>query len=251
MKEFIYNTIKLAGRHLRDNFSSELIIEKKGMRDPVTQIDKETEIIIVNEITKYFPSHSIITEEELSTEKGDETWIIDPLDGTCNYAHRIPHFGVSIAFMKNNEITHGAVYDPSRDELFYAEKNKGAFLNDKRINVSSNDKLMDCLLATGFAYNRNDVEDTNVDNFNKFIMDVQDIRRKGSAALDLCYVACGRFDGFWELYLHKWDVAAGMLLVSEANGIVTDKNNKPYKLGEKLIIADNGLIHEKMLKRLA
>jgi len=250
MKEFIEEILIGAGEILKKGFLTDYTIEKKGMRNPVTEIDKKSEKFIVNKISSKFPNHSIITEEDLSVHKGKSMWIIDPLDGTCNFAHGIPHFCISIAFVEDGITKFGGIYEPNRDELYLAENGNGATLNGKKMIVSNKSELIDSMLATGFAYNRNEVEDTNVDNFNSFIFEVEDIRRMGSAALDLCYVATGRFDGFWELYLNSWDVAAGQLLVTEAGGKVTNKNNKPYKFGEKIIVASNNKIHSKMIKIL-
>ena len=250
MKRFISELLLETGDILKKGFNSNYNIEKKGMRNPVTEIDKKSEKFIVDRISSKFPNHSIITEEELSVERGESLWIIDPLDGTCNFAHGIPHFCVSIAFVEDGTTKLGGIYEPNLDELFLAELGMGATLNGKKITVSHKNKLMDSILATGFAYNRNEVEDTNVDNFNSFIFEVEDIRRMGSAALDLSYVAAGRFDGFWELYLNSWDVAAGQLIVEEAGGIVTNIKNKKYNFGEKLIIASNGKIHNDMLNIL-
>jgi myo-inositol-1(or 4)-monophosphatase len=247
MKEFIKELLLGSGKILKNGFLTDYTIEKKGIRNPVTEIDKKSEEFIVNKISSKFPDHSIITEEDLSVHRGKSVWIIDPLDGTCNFAHGIPHFCISIAFVEDNITKFGGIYEPNRDELFLAEYNQGATLNGNPISISNNSELIDSMLATGFAYNRNEVKDTNVDNFNSFIFEVEDIRRMGSAALDLCYVATGRFDGFWELYLNSWDVAAGILLVQEAGGKVTNENNEPYKFGQKIVVASNNKIHNKII----
>ena len=250
MRNFLEDLLIGAGKILLAGLGTNYRIEKKGIRNPVTEIDRKSEKYIVDKILKNYPDHSIITEEELSVERGGNYWIIDPLDGTCNFSHGIPHFCISIAYLEEGEIKFGGIYEPCRDEIFLAEKGMGATLNGEKISVSARDKLIDSMLATGFAYNRNEVSDTNVDNFNNFIMGVEDIRRMGSAALDLAYVAAGRYDGFWELYLNPWDVAAGILLIEEAGGKVTNIFGEPYKFGEKLIVASNGIIHEDMLEIL-
>ncbi|MBI3164309.1 MAG: inositol monophosphatase [Anaerolineales bacterium] len=211
-----------AGSILRDGYNKEHTIHYKGTIDLVTEADHASEAFLLGEIKSAFPGGHILAEESGNIQGSNEDlWYIDPLDGTVNYAHHIPIFCVSIGFASNERLTLGVVYDPMRDELFSAEKGKGAFLNGKRINVSNTTELQKSLLVTGFPY---DTWDTDLDNFKYFerlAKKTQGVRRLGSAALDACYVGAGRFDGFWEFKLKAWDVAAGGLIASEAGAKVT------------------------------
>jgi len=226
-------------------------ISHKGRINLVTDVDKASERIIIKTILKAFPDHSILSEESRPTHgESGYKWIIDPIDGTTNFARQFPFFCNSIGLEKGGEIILGIVYDPMRDELFFAEKGKGAYLNNKRIRVSTVKQMTDAFLTTGFAYGRNRMRD-NVDNFRNFLMRALAVRRPGSAALDFCYVACGRFDGFWELYLHPWDCAAGILIVKEAGGKVTRFDGTAYSHYDTEVLASNGLIHAKMAKVLS
>jgi myo-inositol-1(or 4)-monophosphatase len=221
-------------------------ISHKGRDNIVTDVDKKAEAMIIKDILAAFPGHSILSEEsEPRSGLAPYTWIIDPLDGTTNFAHAFPFFCVSIALEKSGRIVLGVVYDPIREELFFAEKGRGAYLNGKKIHVSKVKKLIDSFLATGFSYGIKR-KDRNISYFRKLLTRTQAIRRAGSAALDLCYVACGRFDGFWEMDLHPWDSAAGMLIVEEAGGKVTRFDSSPYSPYDKNILATNGHIHNKM-----
>lgn len=237
-----------AGKMLRDNINKSVEIFFKGSVDLVTNFDNQSQRMIFAHLSTRFPDHDFLAEEGLNEEKGAEfRWIIDPLDGTTNYAHHFPIFCVTLALERKGKIVLGVVYDPMREELFSAVIGEGAFLNAKEIRVSSVDDLDKSLIATGFPY---DVRVSNVNNikhFNNFMTRVQAVRRCGSAALDLCYVACGRFDGFWELKLKPWDTAAGALIVQEAGGKVSDfKNNEFSNFGIE-ILATNGLIHQQMV----
>jgi myo-inositol-1(or 4)-monophosphatase len=226
------------------------IAHKTGFGDLVTDVDKNSEKLIIARIKKEFPSHSILAEESGEHVNGDACrWIIDPLDGTTNYAHGFPFFCVSIGIDLGGSIKIGVVYDPSRDELFVAEEGKGAFLNDKRIKVSENKKIRDSLIATGFPYDPERKLD-KMDLFVTMLGKAQAVRRAGSAAIDLCYVACGRFDGFWEFGLCPWDTAAGQLIVKEAGGIVTMLGGEPFDPYKQEIVATNSIIHEEMLELL-
>jgi myo-inositol-1(or 4)-monophosphatase len=239
------------GEVLLSRLGSSNNIRFKGLINMVTETDILSERAIVDAIRGSYPDHQIMAEEGVAEEgRSDYKWIIDPLDGTTNYAHGYPVFSVSIALEVRGEVVAGVVYNPMLKELFRAEKGKGAYLGDKRIKVSSTAKLIDSLLSTGFPYTRMTGGPSNLDYFNKAIMGCQEIRRDGSAALDLCYVAAGRFDGFWELLLNPWDVAAGMLIVSEAGGMVTDLKGGPYSIYSDEILATNGLIHEELMKVL-
>jgi myo-inositol-1(or 4)-monophosphatase len=226
-------------------------IELKGEINLVTEVDRRSEQRIIEIIKKAFPDHNILTEETSMPElPSPYRWIIDPLDGTTNYAHGYPCFCTSIALELDGKIVLGAIYDPLLDELFTAQKGKGAFLNNERIAVSLTDRLINALICTGFPYDLRESWENNLDHFSHFIMEARAIRRDGSAALDLCYVAAGRFDGFWELKLCPWDVAAGKLLVEEAGGKVSDFRGSPLDIHGKQILATNGKIHEEMIRVL-
>jgi len=225
-------------------------IRHKGAIDLVTAADLESERHIVSRIRAAFPGHTVLAEEEVRDEAGDCHWIVDPLDGTTNYAHSLPLFAVSMAFMRNGRLECAAVYAPRLEELFFAERGRGATLNGKAIRVSSRGNLRDCVLATGFFYQRRTVKDNNVDAFGRFILDVRGLRRMGVAAIDLCYTACGRLDGFWEPHLSPHDVAAGALIVQEAGGRVTDYLGGDDYMRMRRIAASNGLIHDTILSRL-
>ncbi|MFQ5482561.1 MAG: inositol monophosphatase family protein, partial [Nitrospinaceae bacterium] len=177
----------------------------------------------------------------------DWRWIIDPLDGTVNFAHGYPCYCVSIALQHADQIELGVIYNPSLDELFVAERGKGATLNGQPLRISSIDSLKRSLLVTGFAYNVNRSRHNNLDHFANFSVECEAVRRPGSAALDMCYVACGRFEGFWELFLHPWDYAAGWLLVTEAGGRVTRFDGAPFRMGDQEILVTNGLVHDQMI----
>jgi len=239
---------KKAGFMLMQNITSEREVTFKGEVNLVTNFDKQSQDIIHNTIMRTFPEHDIIAEEGLKEEKGSEwRWIIDPIDGTTNYAHKFPVFCVSIALSKQSETLVGVVFDPLRNELFSAKRGEGAFLNNKRIKVSRIKELDKSLLATGFPYDIRESETNNLDHFSHFAVRCQAIRRCGSAALDLCYLACGRIDGFWELKLAPWDTAAGALIVKESGGRVTDFQNKKFDPSIQQVLATNGKIHNQML----
>ena len=243
-----------AGRFLKDRVGRVKSIEvKKGIvRDLVSEIDKASEQQIISFIKTRYPDHAILAEE--SGGKGHTAvykWVIDPLDGTINYIHGVPVFCVTIAVEHRGELIAGVVYDPNLDELFTAEKGSGAFLNGKRLHVSHTTELINSLLVTGFPYEIAKNPDHAVEHFVNFLMEARAIRRLGSAALDLSYVAAGRFDGFWEVSLNPWDMAAGMLLVYEAGGKVTDFSGGTASIYKKQILATNSLIHEAMLRVLA
>jgi myo-inositol-1(or 4)-monophosphatase len=225
-------------------------INHKGVANIVTEIDKKCEEAIISRIRKEFPTHAILAEESGRKDSSSEyRWIIDPLDGTVNYAHGYPLFCVSIALEKNGEVVLGVIYEPNRDELFVAEKGGGATCNGKKISVSRTAELKNALLDTGFAYNIHEGErEDNLDNFARFIRKTRAIRRDGAAGADLCYVACGRFDGFWELYLAPWDIAAGQLIVTEAGGRVSKFDGSALDIYGPEILATNGRIHEEMVR---
>ena len=236
-----------AGALQRDGYSRELVVEMKGAIDLVTEVDKACEALVLEGLGTHFPEHRILAEEG-GAFGGDHPcrWIIDPLDGTTNYAHRFPFFCVSIGLEVNGEPALGVVHAPMFDETFVAVKGAGATLNGVPIRVSETDELVRSMLVTGFAYNVHEAENDNLDHFAAFTRSVQATRRTGSAALDLCYVACGRFDGFWELGLKPWDMAAGSLMVTEAGGAVTRFDGTPHRLEVPEILASNRRIHKPM-----
>ncbi len=225
-------------------------VSYKGKNNIVTDVDKKSEKMIIGRILSRFPGHSILSEEIGSIRNNTEfKWIIDPLDGTTNFAHAFPFFCVSIALEVSGDIVFGVVYDPMREELFCAERGRGAYLNKKRIGVSRNRKLEESFLATGFSYGQNR-KYKNIGNFKRLLMKTMAIRRAGSAALDLSYVACGRFDGFWEMDLKPWDSAAGYIIVKEAKGKITKFDGSKYSIYAEDILATNNLIHNQMVPYL-
>jgi myo-inositol-1(or 4)-monophosphatase len=237
-----------AGRLLLDRFHTDFTVSHKGTVNLVTEVDLAAEELIVSRIRKSFPSHSILAEENHHETHGEGiVWIIDPLDGTTNYAHGYPVFSVSIGLEIGGEVEWGAVFDPSRNELFSARRGGGAGCNGAGLGVSATAALGASLLATGFPYDIQTDSRNNLNNFCAFAVRTQGIRRGGSAAIDLCYVAAGRFDGFWELKLNPWDCAAGALIVKEAGGRVTNFSGRPASIYEREIVASNGLIHTEML----
>jgi myo-inositol-1(or 4)-monophosphatase len=237
-----------AGRIQMDRFGHSHPVEYKGEFNPVTEVDRQCERAIVKTISEAFPGHDLLTEESPFEGKGSAwKWIIDPLDGTTNYYHGFPCFCVSIGLEVKGEVVLGVIYNPVLDELFHAEKGKGAFLNGNRFYVSKEANLKRGFLSTGFPYDVRENTDLYLTFFKEFITRSFAIRRPGSAAIDLCYVAAGRFDGFWEMKLHPWDVAAGSLLVTEAGGKVTDFKGGAFDIYSQEILATNGLIHQAML----
>ncbi len=250
--DFAASIARKAGALLRERFSGSHRIDYKGEIDLVTEADRMSEELLIGEISRRFPDHDILSEETVATEKGSRCrWVIDPLDGTTNYAHGFPMFCVSIAFEKDGQIVTGVIYNPISDELFAAGTGEGAFCNGSRITVSKTTKIAESLLATGFPYDIRTSPVNNINYFSEMVLRARGIRRAGSAALDLAYTAAGRFDGFWELKLHPWDTAAGWLLVSEAGGTVTDIRGEGYRLDASSIVASNGTIHDQMVRILS
>ncbi|MGD0338733.1 MAG: inositol monophosphatase family protein [Bacteroidota bacterium] len=244
---------KQAGIFLKANIGNITTIEQKSSEiNLVTDIDKRSEAMIIGAIKKQFPTHDIVAEESgRSAGTSDYRWIIDPLDGTTNYMHGLPMFCVSIGIEHKGEIIAGVIYDPMHDELFTAEKGSGAFLNGKRIQVSAEDRLIRSLLITGFPYDVKNNPFNAIEHFNNFVIEAQAIRRLGSAAIDLAYVACGRAEGFWEVQLHPWDIAAGVIIIREAGGTVTNFEGKPMNAYTPNIVASNGKIHDEILRVLS
>lgn len=252
MIEDIKYIAKLAGDLIRKYFGKNFSVEfKSDVRNLVTQADKESEKTIIDFIKKKYPSHGILAEESGSQSiNSDYLWVIDPLDGTSNFAHGLPIFSVSIGLQFKEEIIMGVIYDIMRDKLYYAEKGSGAFRDNIKLSVSKNDKIEESFLVTGFPYNINQNPENAFEKFIALTKVSRAVRRLGSAAIDFCYVAEGVFDGFWEVHLNPWDICAGKLLVEEAGGIVTDFNNNKISIHNKTILASNGLIHDKMISIL-
>ncbi len=251
LTEFAVELCRSAGAILLSGFRSKSTkISYKSRTDMVTNIDRESEDFIVSEIKRAFPDHSIVAEEgNRKDASGGYTWYIDPLDATNNYAHGIPFFCVSIGVysLKENRVVSGAVYDPLHDEMFHSFYKGGSFCNGEKILVSNISDIGIALLATGFPYAKEDMEKNNLKQLNVFLPKIQCIRRLGSAALDLCYLAAGRTDGYWEPMLHPWDTAAGSLIVTEAGGRVTKYNGEPFDPEFPEILASNGILHDRMI----
>ncbi|HWI41430.1 MAG TPA: inositol monophosphatase family protein, partial [Verrucomicrobiae bacterium] len=249
MKELLDTAVRAAlaaGKLQKERLWGEHEIAFKGEYDLVTEVDRGCEELIVAALRESFPDHDFLAEENRYEPRNSPCkWIIDPLDGTTNYAHGFPWFCVSIGLEVEGEMRLGVIYHAVMDELFTAVRGEGAFLNGRRIAVSGRSPLKSCLLATGFPY-RKDAEDNNFRNFMTFQTSARAVRRPGAAALDLAYVAAGRLDGYWESGIKAWDTAAGSLLVTEAGGRVTNYAAEPYSVYERRIIASNGLIHDEM-----
>lgn len=240
-----------SGRVLNHHFGRLTQVNKKGAIDLVTTADLESEKTIIETIHEKFPNHTIIAEESgIAQRDRHACWIIDPLDGTTNYVHGLGIFAVSIAFAIDERIVMGIVYNPLNGELFTAIEGQGAKLSDHPIQASSTTRVSESLLVTGFPYVLGNDKSALIQRFSNCLASARGIRRLGSAALDLCYVACGRFDGFWEENLKPWDTAAGMIIAREAGGVVTDFNAQPFHIEHKQILATNGKIHQEMLTLL-
>ena len=238
-----------AGAVIMNGFEKPHDISMKGKRELVTETDRASEEIIIRAISAECPDDLIIAEETApELAESSRVWIVDPLDGTNNYAHGYPFFSVAIALEEEGELVAGVVYDPLRDEMFVAERGQGASINGQPMRVSANALLLESLVATGFPYDRTDDSGNNLDNLNRFIVAVRGIRRGGSAELDLVYVARGRLDGFWEQGLKTWDVSAGGFIVLEAGGAVTNFGGDKWDHRRGDVIATNGLIHGQMLQ---
>jgi myo-inositol-1(or 4)-monophosphatase len=243
---------RAAGAYQRGRCASPFNVELKGDKNLVTEVDRESERIIVGSLLERFPGHDILAEEGEYPSAGSRfRWIIDPLDGTTNYAHGFPWFCASIALEHDGRLVAGAIYNPMTDELFTALLGEGAFLNGRRLRVSARTPVANALLGTGFPYDCATDPANNFANFIAFQKGARGVRRAGAAALDLAYVAAGRLDGFWELKLKPWDVAAGALMVREAGGRVSAFDGSPYDIHNDRILASNGLIHDEMAAMLA
>jgi myo-inositol-1(or 4)-monophosphatase len=224
-------------------------IEYKGATDLVTEVDQRVEDFLIGEIRKFYPDHAIFGEERGSSGTGSYRWVIDPIDGTNSFIQGLPWYGVSIAVKVDGDARIGVVYAPVLEQLFYASKGEGAYLNGRRLQVSATAEMLDAVMATGFACVRAGLKKNNLDNFCRIVPKLRDVRRLGSAALDLAYVAAGKLDGFWELALNEYDVAAGVLLVEEAGGRVCDFHGGPA-YPEQGIVATNGRLTERLLALL-
>ena len=241
-----------AGEILMNGVGQKIQIDHKSEIDLVTEIDRLSEAFLLDHIRERYPDDRIVAEESgIIQGNTGNVWHIDPLDGTINYAHGIPIFAVSLGYMQDGELRLGVIYDPVRDECYTAKRGKGAFLNGKPLQVSAADELIQSLLVTGFPYDIRERQDNNLDHYSNLSLQSQGVRRLGSAALDLCYVAAGRFDGFWEVQIQSYDIAAGILIVEEAGGTVTDVyGGQDFLKPPCSILATNGHIHQPMLDAL-
>jgi myo-inositol-1(or 4)-monophosphatase len=248
LKDFAINMALDAGNLLAEKFNSKHEIHYKGEINLVTEADKMSENLIIAAINSSYPDHGILSEESpAQNSQAIMRWIIDPLDGTTNYAHGYPVFCVSIALENEGVIVLGVIYDPLREDMFVAERGKGSYLNGKKMNVSKTAILSRSLLATGFPYDIRTSKDNNLNYFNLMAVEAQALRRAGAAALDIAYLAAGRFDGFWELKLMPWDMAAGCLMVEESGGIISNMSGGKCDITSPNILISNGLIHEQMI----
>lgn len=236
-----------AGALLMGYFRQRVKVEYKGEVDLVTVADRQSEALILERIRAHWPHHDVIGEEGARVESGsDYRWYVDPLDGTTNFAHGFPVFCVSLALEHKGRRIAGVIYDPTRDELFTAEQGSGAYLNSEKIRVSKIENLAECLVATGFPSHKRH-QNPNIFFYHQITLRTHGVRRAGSAALDLCCVACGRFDAFWEFNLNPWDTAAGVLIVEEAGGTITDFQSGPFRIESRETLASNGLVHQALL----
>jgi myo-inositol-1(or 4)-monophosphatase len=245
--ETAVRAVREAGKIQKGSFHSAHTVQFKSETDLVTEVDHACERTVAGILGQAFPDHDFLLEETLTTVTGSPyRWVVDPLDGTVNYAHRYPHFCCSIALQYRGETILGVVLDPVRDELFTAIRGEGAFLNGVRVRASEETELIRSLVGTGFPNDIRTTEDTNLERFQRVIFHVQSVRRSGSAALDLCYIASGRLDGYWVVQLAPWDAAAGVLMVEEAGGTVVDLTGGKHTDGSRGLVASNARIHGKL-----
>jgi myo-inositol-1(or 4)-monophosphatase len=248
--DFAIELARAGGDVLKHYMTREKQVELKSRANLVTIADKESEALVIQRIKERYPNHAILAEESGPSGSGEGKWIIDPLDGTTNFAHQYPFFCVSVAFEQRGEILCGAVYDPLRDEMFSGARGLGSFVNGQQLRVSDTEKLGSALVMTGFPYTVREKIRVAMSQFEAFILESQAVRRGGSAALDLCYVALGRCDGFWEMDLHPWDTAAGKVILEEAGGLLTDFSGNSFSPYMREILASNGKIHREMTSAL-
>ena len=250
--EMAVRAARNAGEIQIEAFDKTRTIDYKGETNLVTEVDRACEEAIFDLLSAAFPSHDFLLEETPTSRSGSpHLWVVDPLDGTTNYTHRYPHFCCSIALLVEGRTVLGVVFDPLRNELFTAIRSSGAFLNERPIRTSEEDRLIRSLVATGFPDDIRRARDKNLRKFSRLLQRVRSVRRSGSAALDLCYVAAGRLDGYWILKLAPWDTAAGVLMVEEAGGCVTGLHGGPTHLRTKALVASNGRIQESLLALLS
>jgi myo-inositol-1(or 4)-monophosphatase len=249
LRQVLEEAVMAAGAIVQRRFQGDFVIDhKEGVNNLVTEVDKQAEAAIIQIISRHFPGHTILSEEAgLLEQHSDYVWLVDPIDGTVNFAHGIPLCCVSIALSYKGILQLGAVYNPMLNELFFGARGRGATLNGKPISVSRKEDFSRACLVTGFPYKMPEHGDHPLKVFERAIMRGLPVRRLGSAAIDLCWVACGRFDGFWEYNLSPWDIAAGYLIVEEAGGRISDFDGRPYDVFDKQTLATNGLIHEPMM----
>ena len=252
MLQFALEVAKEAGDILMQHFGNISSYKKKSSAiDLVTIADTQSEAFIINKIKSQFPDHDIITEESDIKQKGSNyRWVIDPLDGTTNFVHNLPIFAVSIGLQFKKETIVAVVYNPAANKCFWADKNGGSFLNNDPINIISSKTLSESLLVTGFPYEKDERWDKGFILFKELYGMTQGVRRLGAAALDFCFIAMGRFEGFWEFGLQPWDICAGALIVEEAGGKVSDWDGSPMPFSGHRILATNGYIHDEMLEIL-
>ncbi len=253
LERILFFTLELAreaGAIIAEAFGTEHELDYKGAVDPVTEVDQRVETLILERVQMRFPEHQILAEEEGGEYRQipEPLWIVDPIDGTNNFAHHFPHVGLSLALVVNGDPKIGVIYDPLREELFTAVRHGGSRLNNHPIRVSRVPRLAEAFLSTGFPYDRRVAEENNTRRLDHFLRRSQGVRRAGAAVLDLAYVACGRLDAHWEPRLKPWDVAAGILLVEEAGGRVSDYAGTPLPIHGRSIIASNGQLHDAMLR---
>lgn len=250
--EKIIEIVHFAGEILVEKLESGFSIHHKDRIDLVTDADQESEKYVIEQLAREYPDYNICAEEQgwLRLSMGDFVWFVDPLDGTTNFAHGFPYFAVSVGLAKGDEMILGVVYNPVSTECFVAERGSGAFLNGQKIGVSSTATLQKSLLVTGFPYDVATTKNDNMDEFSGITRMTQGVRRTGSAALDLCNVACGRFDAYWEQKINPWDVAAGSLILTEAGGILSNCSGESFDLYGSQIVASNGLLHQELIQAL-
>jgi myo-inositol-1(or 4)-monophosphatase len=249
MLDKVLEITREAGELVREGFGKDFSIEyKTNESNLVTEIDKKSEALIVSYIKKNFPTHGILAEEgDIENTNAEYLWVIDPIDGTTNFAHGFPIFAVSVGLQKNGKTICGAVYHVMQNNMFFSELGSGSFCDAKRLKVAKNDKLRTSLLVTGFPYNIDENPDGAMEIFNAMVRNSRGMRRLGSAALDVCYVASGCFEGFWEVNLFPWDICAAQLILEEAGGKATDFSGNPAGIYSKQFICSNGFVHQEML----